>query len=250
MSSISLVSLNVERSKHLDLVCPFLKQQQADVVCVQELMQKDCARIAEACNVKDYFFMPMARLVTEMPGEAYGIGIFSRALVVAHGEDHYVRIEGQLPESDPADIDTYNNANRMVVWVDVEKDGIVFRIATTHFTWSPHGESTEKQRTDIQNLCATFGSLGELVLTGDFNAPRGGEIFGILADHLKDNIPAKHVTSLDASLHRAGKTRPQELADKMVDGVFSTPGYTVSNVELIPGISDHCAITATISKSE
>jgi|GEM_PF-5115909 hypothetical protein len=43
----------------------------------------------------------------------------------------------------------------------------------------------------------------------------------------------------------------QELMDKkMVDGVFSTPEYEVSNVQLHSGVSDHLAITGDISKAE
>ena len=49
-------------------------------------------------------------------------------------------------------------------------------------------------------------------------------------------------TSLDPVLHRAG---PLQL---MVDGVFSTDDYSVSEVTLHQGVSDHCAITCTIGK--
>jgi hypothetical protein len=36
---------------------------------------------------------------------------------------------------------------------------------------------------------------------------------------------------------------------KMVDGLFSTPGYLVSDVELHSGVSDHMAITANVAKA-
>jgi endonuclease/exonuclease/phosphatase family metal-dependent hydrolase len=81
-----------------------------------------------------------------------------------------------------------------------------------------------------------------LVLCGDFNAPRGKEIFSRLAAHWTDHVPLAHTTSLDPVLHRAGALQ------LMVDGIFSTPDYDVSGVRLHQGVSDHCAITARIGK--
>ena len=81
------------------------------------------------------------------------------------------------------------------------------------------------------------------MLCGDFNAPRGGEIFGLLAQKYKDNVPQKYTTSIDGILHRAGPL------PFMVDGLFSTPGYTVSHVEMVCGISDHCALIANVASS-
>ncbi len=34
----------------------------------------------------------------------------------------------------------------------------------------------------------------------------------------------------------------------MVDGLFSTPDYAVSEARLHQGVSDHCAITAVVRK--
>jgi endonuclease/exonuclease/phosphatase family metal-dependent hydrolase len=80
-----------------------------------------------------------------------------------------------------------------------------------------------------------------IILCGDFNAPRGREIFSRLAKRWHDNVPLHYVTSIDPKLHRAG---PLQL---MVDGVFSTTDYRVRNVVLHQGVSDHCAITADIA---
>ena len=86
--------------------------------------------------------------------------------------------------------------------------------------------------------CGAYRS--RLVLCGDFNAPRGGEIFTRLATQSRDNVPSHYVTSIDPKLHRAG---PLQL---MVDGLFSTDGYRLSEVVLHNGVSDHCTITAVV----
>lgn len=84
--------------------------------------------------------------------------------------------------------------------------------------------------------------LGErpLVLCGDFNAPRGGPIFSQFAERWRDCIPQHIATSIDPDLHRAGALQ------LMVDGLFTTADFAVSNVRMHCGVSDHKAITADI----
>jgi len=85
--------------------------------------------------------------------------------------------------------------------------------------------------------------LGETVLTGDFNAPRGREIFSHIASVFKDNVPDHVSVSLDPLHHRAGAL------PYMVDGIFSTPGYRVTEVEQHFGLSDHTAFSATVFRT-
>ena len=94
----------------------------------------------------------------------------------------------------------------------------------------------------MKALLAHLNGTGEFVLCGDFNAPRGGEMFAELSSRYTDNVPASYLSSLDPKLHRAGNL------ERMVDGIFTTPTYLVSDVEMYSGISDHCAFTATLQK--
>jgi endonuclease/exonuclease/phosphatase family metal-dependent hydrolase len=243
---LKLVCLNIERSKHLDLVIPFLKRQQADVVCLQELQESDVALFEKELGSRCVF----APMVNHPPDEGSkpivnGDAVLTRLPIQKSAIRYYAgdgkNIEHEAPK--------YIPAQRGFVAVDVEKEGTVYRIVNTHFTWTPDGKLSDEQRRDIAELFRMLAAFEEFVLVGDFNAPRGGEIFGMLAQRYKDNVPTKYETSLDILLHRVGKTNPQELASKMVDGIFSTPGYSVSEVKMISGVSDHCAIVATIAKN-
>jgi endonuclease/exonuclease/phosphatase family metal-dependent hydrolase len=246
--SLRLVSVNIERSKHLDLVCSFLENENADVVCVQELCERDIPTIRRAAG-EHVIFTPFAvhpADTSDTSDPVVGVGIFSRHPFV-HTEIVYYRgSEDAARTESPRETFT----NHALVVADIRSDEATTRIVTTHFTWTPDGSASQLQRVNAAAMFERLAGMGEFVLCGDFNAPRGGEIWAMITDHFKDNVPAKYATSIDASLHRAGRTRPQELVDKMVDGLFSTPGYQVSDVELHTGVSDHCAITATISKSE
>ncbi|MBV9159119.1 MAG: endonuclease/exonuclease/phosphatase family protein [Candidatus Kaiserbacteria bacterium] len=247
MTALKLVSVNVERSKHLDRVLPFIERETPDVLCVQELQNTDVERFAQAATSKGHIFVPMTR---EREGAAFsihGLGMFSRHELTNINERYYTDKAATIPESDSSDPDTYTSQFRLALLADVTTGGTRHRIATTHFTWSPRGQATDLQKKDMRALLALLQEE-DLVLCGDFNAPRGGEIFAMLTQRFKDNIPPQYVTSLDLDLHRAGKTRPHELKDKMVDGLFSTPGYEIRDARLEFGVSDHAAIVATIMK--
>ena len=140
--------------------------------------------------------------------------------------------------------------NLACVLADITKDGATFRIGAVHFLWSRNGLSSNEQRSALPHLLSTLEEERQLVFAGDFNAPRGGEIFSEFAKRYVDTIPAHYVTSLDLNLHRAVKEgKRNEIENKMVDGLFTTPAYIASDVRLVDGVSDHCAIVATIAKA-
>lgn len=242
-ASLKLISLNIEKDRHLERVIPFLSEKMPDVFCVQEIYESSIPIIAESLPGSAYVYVPMTGRPKENPPQMQGVAIFSRLPIKAHNVPYYVGAPEKVPDSDDSDPSTYNASNRPLVVCDVGKDGTVFRVCTTHFTWTPDGNPTDEQRNDIKALLTLLDGAGEFVLAGDFNVSRGGELFGVLAQHYKDNVPPRYTTSIDGDLHRRGQL------NRMVDGIFSTPSYVVSDVELISGISDHCALVATIIKS-
>lgn len=242
-----LISVNVERSQHLGRILPYVREAQPDTLCVQELMEKDASAFADASGCALVRFFPSMELTAEHVGGIEGIGLFSRLAATASGVEYYVGSpDAALPRTDPGV--PVNADHRAVLWADLAAEGGVCRIATTHFTWTPNGEPSDLQREHLGHLFAVLDGLGEFALCGDFNAPRGGEIFGRFAERLADNIPLSYETSIDLNLHRAGKTAAHELAYRMVDGLFTTPAYAASDVGLVFGVSDHAAIQADIRR--
>lgn len=246
-ASLKLVCLNIEKDRHLDRIIPFLSEQMPDVFCAQEVYESSIPVIAEALPGSTYVYVPMTGRPKENPPQMQGVAIFSRLPIKTRDVRYYAGTPEKVPDSDDNDPSTYNASNRSLVTCDVEKDGTIFRVCTTHFTWSERGQRTDKQLHDMRTLLKILGSMGEFVLCGDFNVPRGGELFGMLAERYTDNVPLHYETSLDLELHRAAKLRRHEIAKKMIDGIFSTPAYIVSDVEMISGVSDHQALVATIS---
>lgn len=122
------------------------------------------------------------------------------------------------------------------------KDGETFIIANTHGVWTQDGRVTPYQLRAIDRLLAGLGTIPKLILCGDFNAPRGRQAWARIGQVYADNIPSEVTTTIDGGLHRAGYLL------HVVDGIFSTPHYTVKDVRIISGLSDHCAIVAEIGE--
>ena len=240
-ASLKLICLNIEKDKHLDRVIPSLISERPDVFCVQEIYESSVLKIAGALTSTEHIYAPMTGRPKEQPPEIQGLAIFSRVPIRKRAVKYYVGTPATVPDSVEGDPSTYNFNNRMVVACDVEKDGEIFRIATTHFTWTSDSQPTDEQRQDMRTMLDALEEMGEFALCGDFNVPRGGEMFSLIAAKYKDDIPLRYSSSLDPELHRAGHL------PIMVDGLFTTPGYMASDVHLEFGISDHAAIIATIS---
>lgn len=249
MASIKLVSVNIERDRHLDRIIPFLQREAPDVVCLQEVREPDLPRF-EAVLRGDSIFSPMMRHHSDNFSAVIGEAILSRFPMREKLSHYYVGTKDAVPNEELP----HKQSNHACTIVDIAFPEGNFRIVTTHFTWTPDGKPNDRQRADLRSLMGSTAALGEFVLVGDFNAPRGGEIFGKLSSHFTDNIPAKYTTSLDVNLHHAGRERLKADAEamgvpgQMVDGLFTTPVYVASDVRLESGVSDHLAIVATLTK--
>ncbi len=240
MVEIKLVSINIERSKHLDTVIPFVHKYSPDVITLQEVMQRDVEMLEKAFGMQCFFtpLLEFAEFAEETEG-IEGIAIFAKSFVKT-GASIYSGSNDPLHRYVDSKIDTPRIA-KALVHAQVETDGKLITIATTHFTWSGKGETSDLQRKDFPNLLQALEKLPEFVLSGDLNAPRGNELWDQLASMYKDNIPAHYTGSIDP-MHKAGEL------PYVVDALFTTPEYEAHDVEYHTGISDHKAITATISR--
>jgi endonuclease/exonuclease/phosphatase family metal-dependent hydrolase len=239
---LAFASINIERSKHLSRVATFLRAHAPDVVCLQELVANDLAALRDELGYKHHFYVPMCRFPDPSGPRTIGIGVFSHhAFLSAEGISYGGKGSG-LDVVDRTSAESRFQTNRYsIALVRIGLGDDVFTIGTTHFPWTDNANTTDFQRTACDNLLRMLEGRS-LVFAGDFNAPRDGEIFNRLAKVWTDNIPPAYTSSLDRTLHRVGH---REL---MVDGLFSTAEYSVSEVALHEGVSDHRAVTALVGK--
>jgi len=241
---LKLVSLNIERNKHIPQVLAFLKQKQPEVVCLQEVFLQDFEMFKKELGMEgthaEMIKKPRYSKERKNTPVSHGIGLLSSYPFQQLHKSYYY---GDATSIQKIQKNEPSKEYGVLLYATLKKDGVEFTIGTTHFTWTPDGKADETQRKHLDKLLLILKTLPEIIFSGDFNAPRGGEIFTKIAERYTDHIPKKYTTSIDKNIHRAGDLK------LMVDGLFSTPHYTTANVRLVEGVSDHMAIIAEVKRT-
>lgn len=234
---MKIVSLNIEGRKHLERVREFLAKEKADVVSLMEVYGGDVASLAGTT----YPYMQyLPNNVVERVGgkvtETLGVAILSQAPI---GEREKYYCDGKTAET-IADLGLGTHSPVLLVGKIEE-----IEVGVVHFTWTPGASITAQQTEHLTTLLKVLKGR-EIVLCGDFNIPRGNANYQRLASVYQDNIPMDVNTTLDPYLHRVNQTSPGKLA-YVVDYLWSTPKYQVSNVRVVAGVSDHCGVMGDVN---
>lgn len=235
-------------------VSGLIKRERPEVICLQEVFEEDFKVFVKKFGMKGVF---APTVFIDKPGKPglgkrgiFGVAMMSK-LPGKFGSEYYFKRQSQeLPRYSGKP----NAGHRTLVWQEIEgrrkkEEGRRLIVATTHFTWSKGGKVTGKQRRELNKLIELLvNKVKPDVLCGDFNAPRGGEIWSKLAERMIDNIPQEAKTTLDPKLHYAN-TNGVEL---VVDGFFTAPKSKVQikSLRLVGGVSDHLAIAAELIENK
>lgn len=241
---MKIISLNIEGNRHLDDVLAFLQTEQADVVCLQEVFAVHVDQITEATGMRA-FYTPLSNVTTNsVHADAFGYWgllqlVSAERQIIDQSAEFYFGSKDSIPIF--FENENPNSINRAVSWTKVAEQNRDIVVATTHFTWSPKGEATQEQRRDLIAMESVLNKLPPHILCGDFNAPRGREIFSKLTKSYIDNIPPEVTTTIDGNRHKAGPIQ------YVVDGLFSSPEIKITDVKIVSGVSDHCAVVGKIA---
>ncbi len=232
MRTIKILTLNTGDSMFEKEQVTFLRKNNFDLICLQEISPIKIHEYETVLEMHPYYQMTYRR----GDGTEVGIGILSKFPFVKKEALIYGEKEGNLMGTDIS--------NRVAIMVSISpfSDGDVWNVLNTHFTWSPDGLPNDKQRRHVRNFLQITKKYDSILLCGDFNAPRGGEIFDYIATEYNDNVPYEYTTSIDSKNHRAGHL------DYMVDGIFSTKEFKVSGFKMQSDLSDHLGLIADIEK--
>lgn len=245
---MKLINLNIETDLHYDLVFDFLRAEDPDVITLQEATKHSQTVLEEA----GYFVSYVPRLKKmSVTGEITdGELIATRTPHTLTDHLYYDHGKGELQFEDEADRRQTNQEGLLVAEFEIEEQHFV--LATTHFTWTPRGETAcEDQKTDMEAFLSFTTTLPPHILTGDFNIPRHhNELYEVLRKTYTDAIPEEYASSMDREIHKHGNNpKLQKLFDDfMVDYIFVQPPYVATDVRLQFGVSDHAAVIAYIEK--
>ncbi len=220
----------------------FLSREKAAVICLQEVYLTDAKMFAEKLRLF-YRFAPMVLVTKENPKKLSPRGERGNAILTAtepleSRELYYVGSRAEIPDYGGDHL----KIAKVLLSVRFNMNGSDFTVGTTHLTWTPDGHATDQQLNDLSSLFKVLTQLGECVFCGDFNAPRGGAVWAKLAEKDQDNIPLEVTSTVDPQFHK------NKTISYVVDGIFSTPGYEVTGVQVVGGLSDHKALVAQIRR--
>jgi len=243
---VKIISLNIEANKHLDHVCDLLRRENADAVFLQEVLEGDVEILTQAAAAAAYKYVPLMYVGRRNSAlipypSVWGMLAMTKYKPERFVMEYYSKKGSDLPEliTDPL---VPNSPNRAVLGLAISANGKTHKLLSTHFTWADKGGYNSEQLRDLENLWKLLDREGEYALCGDFNAPRGGLIYKKITTKLKDNIPPEIKTTLDNKYHRVKNIDPL-----VVDNIFSTPAYRITDVRVIGGVSDHKAVVADVT---
>ena len=243
-SALHFLNLNIEGSKHLHRVERLIREHAPQLIALQEVHAKDVPLLSSILGHEAHYESMATQYDTETNSyEPKGVltlwdKTFADVSIAAHRYEVYTDAHEMIPQKKGP-----NERDRVLLVVEFTHDGKRYRSANTHFIWTPDGSVDDLQRRVFASMLKTLEQYDDetgIILSGDFNAPRGREIFGALAKKYQDNIPKHITTTLDQTLHRVKGLQ------YVVDGLFTTPQYQVASVDIIDGVSDHMAIRAHI----
>jgi endonuclease/exonuclease/phosphatase family metal-dependent hydrolase len=231
----SLASLNIHQFLHREETLRALKATDADVFCLQEVSISAIAQLEHALGATAGF-VPMGNFPEV--SEEVGIALFVRRGILLRSDAYRYHETNKTPPLSFADCD------RILQYAVIEKDGVAYRVGHTHFVWTPKGEPSPRQFAAMERLLSYTNSFQDMLLCGDFNAPRGRAVWEMITKEFIDNIPPSETTTLDQVLHRAAPLH------YVVDGMFTKGQYVARDVAVISGASDHKLITAFIEQTD
>lgn len=217
--------------------------EKPDIVLLQEVFEGSLEQIRNAIGGQVVFSRLCRFSLTdrEVDAEPWGIAIASKWPISDVKEDYY---HGSRETSNTVFLNGRGLVDaHSLLQASVERGSVRFNLATTYFTWVRGADPSKEQLEDFKRLAVLLDQTQDIILTGDFNSPRGYPIYDSLAKRYRDNVPLEVDTTLDPGV------RPEHTWQYVVDGFFTSEHYRVENVRMVQGLSDHKGILGEVQKT-
>lgn len=220
-----------------------IDKEKPDVVLLQEVFEGSLEKIGNALGGQIVFSRMCRMSLTDREEEAenWGLAIGSRHPLFGVREDYYHR---DKEASNTLVLNGELYTTNLLLQAQLEVGSARFNFGTTQFTYVKGAKVSDEQIKDFAKLAAILDRAPDIVLTGDFNSPRGysHSIFDSLAKRYKDNIPEDVETTLDSGV------RPKIKWKYVIDGFFTSRHYAVEKIRMAQGLSDHRGILGEVQK--
>lgn len=246
---LKLITLNIETDKHYNRWLPFLAEEKADIICLQEVPKSVLSRI-QALGFRTSFAPMFRKNLDTAADDEIGVALASKLPYSIH-EVYYGGSQADLNFSTGTGTDL--GSAFVYLMAEVQTDGKIYRVGTTHMHNTKNGAADEIQNQLMDRMLSALKQEKSHCICGDFNMPRGfNELYDLVTKDYTDAIPQHYKSSLDRDLHRAGKMQiDQPIFDCfMVDYVFTQRPYLAKIEKLQFSVSDHAAVVGYLDISD
>jgi endonuclease/exonuclease/phosphatase family metal-dependent hydrolase len=172
---IKYLNLNIWMSLMWSKTLPFLKEQNPDVMVLQEVMHADGQILSQMHQTKNFLqenmgykysaYMPLAEDTRHKPPALFGNMTLSKFPILESKEIFFDRPFGKWDES-------VGNEDfpRGLLYTKLElSGGKILNVFNIHGIWGKKGGDTDRRLNMIDIVIKNIGSLQNVVLSGDFN---------------------------------------------------------------------------------
>lgn len=244
---MKLLSLNIQRGKYISTVIEFIKREQFDAMCFQEVAGGtfgykgiDCFEILrQALPLYRTEMETMISLAAD-PEAYFANAVFIRSMLSLVARETIWLKEKQIITSTPSN---FSESPRCVLVVAAQMGDRIIKIMSGHLAWSPTPDDTPEKLRQGEILLSWFERhKGEPFLFGaDFNVDPSSIIVSKLSQYGRNLTVEFGITNtLHPKLHRAQNIFPRGLA---VDFIFSSPDIDVTKFyPTVEDLSDHIGL--------
>ena len=253
--TLHVIQINIWMGKFLHKLTKFLKQEEPDVVTMQEVsggapnLWSD-KTIDMFLHFRDALGMqgvvaPSYRAIGD-PTSYFGNAVLVAGKVLDH---RVVWLKEYREVESIKDPDVWPTLPRNVLDVECEfAAGRKLHVLSTHGAWGREPVDTPEKVRQAGVLAAHLRSLGDepYILGGDFNMESGSEVIRTIDSVAHNAVVASAIMStLNMRIHYAASKIPE---GRRVDFIYTSPHFTVTRIETpMVDVSDHLPVRAELA---
>ena len=224
---------------NLDKIIAELKRFDADICCLQEVEYiNDAAHLQPLWDLYPYHYFATAD--TNDEGAVWGSCILSRYPIISEKKIF-------IQEKDTARPESYDNENRIYAECDIDVNGQVFSVGTTHSSYTHRIEETAAKDIEIEKLIDIIKmKKSNYIIAGDFNIVPASKYITRIEQYLKNLGPEYSENTWATKPFSYNGFEVSELSYRL-DYIFGTSDIKLVKAEILhTNSSDHLPILVKI----
>ena len=255
--NISVLQANIYANTYKETLFPYLQKNDFDILCFQEITgpnakfgninssEDNYDELKELLDEKYTSVLQITERFTNDPNTYFANAIFYKKNFVLKNKHEVFMNKRSTPFA--ADSKAYEKLSRALLDIELEKNGKIFHVLTTHFAWGgtlyekPH--QTEQGRIMLEYIKSVEEPF---IFTGDFNLDPQQPTIKALGNYARNLVVENGITNtLNPRIHSAKHMFPKGGA---VDFVFVSRDIEVTQFTIVEeDISDHFALSTQLN---